>query len=155
MSAAAWIVLILIGLFVFCGWRMHSQGFTWKTTKRWLVHVPLAVLIIVVFMGIFFYADYKRISDEIILKWMNILLTAAFVFGFTLKAFWQCRRRRDFWAGLTTLIILHFALLPRLHWQKESYFWLLLVIGIPELFVVLILLSLTLGFRLSPPDKSL
>ena len=113
--------------------------------------MPLALLIIGVLMVFFFYAEYKQVPDELAVKWMNIFLMAALIFGFAIKGFWQCRQRWAFWAELCALIAAHFLILQRLHWEEASYFWLSVVIGIPELFVVISLLSLTLRVRPTRP----
>jgi hypothetical protein len=155
MSALVWLMLLFLGLIGFCAWRIRAQGLTWATAKRWSFYVPLALLIIGAFVGFFLYADYERISDELTVKRMNIVLTAAFVFGYSLKEFWPCRQWLAFWAELSAFIAAHFLILQRLHWEKDSYFWLPLVIGIPELFVVFYVLILTLRFRPTRPDKSI
>jgi hypothetical protein len=87
MNPAVWIILILVGLLGFCLWRIWAQGLRWATAKRWLLTVALALLIIGVFMASFFYATYKGVPDELFVKWMNILLTAAVAFGTVIKAF--------------------------------------------------------------------
>jgi hypothetical protein len=154
MSAIVCLMLFVLGLLGFCAWKIREQGLTWVTAKRWLLYVPVALLIIGVFMGVFFYADYKGIPDEVAVKWMNIILTALFIFGFAIRAFWQCRQRWAFWAELCALIAAHFLILQRLHWEKASYFWLPVVVGLPEIFVVVFLLSLTLRVSPPPPEKS-
>jgi hypothetical protein len=40
------------------------------------------------------------------------------------------------------LTVGHFALLSRLHWQQAGYFWLPVVVGIPELALVIFVLGL-------------
>jgi len=155
MNALVWLMLFVLGLLGFCAWRIWAQGLTWATAKRWLLYIPLALLIIGIFMGFFFYADYKRVSDELTVKRMTIFLTAAFVFGYSIKEFWQCRQRWTFWAELSAFFAAHFLILQRLHWEKDSYFWLPVVIGIPEMFVVFSVLGLTLRFRPTRSDKSL
>jgi hypothetical protein len=154
MSALVWLMLFVLGLLGFCAWRIWAQGLTWATARRWLLYVPLALLIIGVFMGFFFYADYKRIPDVLAMKWMNILLTAAFVFGSVIKGFWHCRQMWAFWAELCALVAAHFLISQHLHWEKGGYFWLPVVIGIPEIFVVFFLLGLTLRVRPMRPEKS-
>ena len=102
-------------------------------------------------MGSFFYADHKRVPDEVAVKWMNIVLTAVVAFGFAIKEFWQCRQRWAFWAELCALIVAHFLVLQRLNWENASYFWLPIVVGIPEMFVVFSLLGLTLRVKPTRP----
>jgi len=150
----------LIGLLVFffcllgfCVWRIRRQGFSWATAKRWLLYIPLALVMIVVFGGALFYAMNKGMDDGLIVKWMNMLCTAAFVFGFAIKEFWRYRKRWTFWAELGVLVVAHFAALQRLHWEKASYFWLMLVVGIPEMVSVFFLLGLMFQPSESPPSE--
>ena len=150
MNAVIWILVILGGLVAFCLWRIWSQGLRWATARRWLLNLALALLIIGVFMGSFFYANHKGLSDELFVKWMNILLTAGIAFGTVIKAFWQCRERAAFWAELSVLVAAHFLILQRLRWTTGEYFWLPIVVGLPEIFVIFILLSVTLRVTPSP-----
>jgi hypothetical protein len=102
---------------------------------------------IAAFAGSYFYAASKGIEEHIIVKWMNILLAAVFVFGYAVKKFWDFRRKWTFWAGLGVLIVGHFALLSRLRWEQASYFWLIVVVGLPELALVFFLLGLAFKRR--------
>jgi hypothetical protein len=132
-------VVVLLG---WCAWRIQAQGLSWATARRWSFYIPISLLAIGVFLGFFFYAAHIGISDELTAKWVNVFMTALFVFGFAIKKFWQYRRRWTFWAELSVLVVAHFIFLQRLNWQKESYFWLAIVIGIPEMFITFILLAL-------------
>ena len=114
----------------------------WTGVGAWLFYPLVATLIIAGFIGSFLYAGSKGIDEYTTVKWMNIVLTAVFVLGFAIKEFWRFRKRPAFWAELGVLFVAHFVVLQRLHWQKASYFWLMIVVGIPEMFVVHILLSL-------------
>ena len=154
MSALLWLILLVLGLLGFCVWRIRAQGLTWATAKRWLLYIPLALMVIGAFMGFFFYADHKQISDVRTVKRMSIVLTAAFVFGYSVKEFWQCRQRWAFWTEISGFVAAHFLILERLRWEKDSYFWLPVIIGIPEMFVVFFLLILTLRFRPQRTGKS-
>jgi hypothetical protein len=145
VNPAIWIILVLAGLLGFSLWRIWAQGLRWVTAKRWLLNIALALLIIGVFMSSFFYANSKGVPDELVVKWMNILLTAAIAFGSVIKAFWQCRQRAAFWAELCVLMAAHCLVLQRLRWTIGGYFWLPIVVGLPEIFVVFILLGVTLS----------
>jgi len=72
-------------------------------------------------------------------------MTAAIVFGSVIKAFWHCRQRAAFWAELCALMVAHCLVLQRLRWTIGGYFWLPIVVGLPEIFVVFILLGVTLS----------
>jgi len=74
---------------------------------------------------------------------MKILSTAVFVFGYAVKKFWNVRRKWTFWATLGVLIVGHTAILSLLRWEQASYFWFVVVVGVPELALVLFLLGLT------------
>jgi cytochrome bd-type quinol oxidase subunit 2 len=151
MNPVLWVLAILVGLLGLCFWRIRAHGISWATAKRWLLNVALALLVISVFMGLFFYANYKGAPEELFVKWMEIFLTAAIAFGTVIKAFWQCRQRPAFWAELCFFIAAHFLVLERLRWTTGGYFWLPIVIGLPEILVLFILLSLTL--RVTPPPR--
>jgi hypothetical protein len=112
------------------------------TTKDWLLYFLIAPLMIGAFMGWFFYAERRGIAEETTVKWMNILVTALFVFGYAVKKFWNYRGKWIFWAELGVLIVAHFTLLSRLHWQQAGYFWLMVVIGLPEMVFVFFLFGL-------------
>ena len=117
------------------------------------MYIFTALLIIGAFGACFFYAVSKGIDDELFVKWMNIILTAAFVFGYAVKDFWRFRKRWAFWLELGLLVVVHFMVLQRLHWEKASYFWLMVVIGIPEMFVVFFLIGLMFNPRVGPPSE--
>jgi hypothetical protein len=146
------LLVFFLGLVGFCVWRIRRQGFTWATAKRWSLYVLIELLMIGAFMACFFYATSKGIGDELLVKWMNIFLTAAFVFGYAVKEFWQFRERWTFWGELGVLIVAHFTILQRLHWEQASYFWLMVVVGIPEMIVVFFLLGVM--FQLSDSPSS-
>jgi len=96
---------------------------------------------IATFAGSYFYAASKGIDEHTVVKWMSIILTAAVVFGFAVKNFWQFRKRRAFWVELGVLLAAHFVILQRLQWRTANYFWLMIVIGFPEMYVVFILID--------------
>lgn len=150
MNPVIWVLLVLVGLLGWCIWRIWAQGVKWATAKRWILNVALALLIIGVFMGSFFYANHKAVPDEVFVKWMNILLTAAIAFGTVIKAFWQCRYRAAFWVELCALLAAHFVILQRLRWTVGGYFWLPIVVGLPEIFVIFMLLGITLRVTPTP-----
>jgi hypothetical protein len=115
----------------------------WTHPRDWLLYLLIAPLMIGAFEGAYFYTASKGVDEHAIVKWMNILLSAVFVFGFTVKKFWDFRKEWRFWAGLSVLAVVHFALLSRLRWEQAGYFWLIVVVGIPELTLIFFLLQLT------------
>jgi hypothetical protein len=155
MNILTGILVLFLALIGYCGWRIRAQGLSRATAKRWFLYIPIALLLISVFSGFYVYADYRGISDELAVKWMNIFTTALFVFGYAVKRYWQYRKRWTFWAELCVLLFAHFAILQRLQWQKGGYFWLLLVVGIPEMFVVFLLLNLMFDSKSDSPSGSL
>ncbi|HTB94592.1 MAG TPA: hypothetical protein VK728_17285 [Candidatus Sulfotelmatobacter sp.] len=112
--------------------------------REWLLYVLTAALMIFTFVGSYLYAKHEGITEYTAVKWLNIFTTAFFAFGFAVKRFWHFRKRWTFWAELSVLIVTHFALLSRLHWEQASYFWLMVVVGLPELVVVYFLFGLML-----------
>src|SRR5947209_4131179 len=126
------LLVFFLALVGFCVWRIRRQGFTWATTKRWSLYVLIALLMIGAFMACFFYATSKGIGDEPLVKWMNIFLTAAFVFGYAVKEFWQFRERWTFCGELGVLMVFLFTILERLHWEQAGFVWVMVVGGSPE-----------------------
>jgi hypothetical protein len=129
-------VVVLLGRKLVTGRPTGTHG------RDWLLSLLIAPLMIAAFAGFYFYAASQGIEEHTIVKWMNILLAAVFVFGYAVKKFWNFRRKWTFWAGLGVLIVGHFALLSRLRWERASYFWLIVVVGLPELILVFFLLGL-------------
>jgi hypothetical protein len=113
---AAFFVLIGI-LLILLGRNLITGRPAWTHAGKWLVYPLIATLMIVAFGASYFYAASKGINDHAIIKWANILFAAAFVFGNAVKKFWHFRKRWTFWAELGVLVVGHFALLSRLHWQ--------------------------------------
>jgi hypothetical protein len=141
-SGVVFILVLMVGFLVYFIYKMVTGRSSQTNAKDWLLYFLIAPLMIAAFLGFFFYADRKGIHEEVSLKWMNIFITATFVFGYTVKEFWQYRRRWTFWAELGVLVVAHFVVLQRLHWEKASYFWLILAVGIPEMVAVLFLMGL-------------
>jgi hypothetical protein len=115
----------------------------WAGVGAWLLYPLTATFIIAGAVGAYLYAEINRIDEYTTVKWMNISITAAFVFGYAMRQFWASRTKWAFWAGLGILIVGHFALLSRLRWEQASYFGLIVVVGLPELALVFFLLGLT------------
>lgn len=121
--------------------------------RDWLLSLLIAPLAISAVAGSYIYATSKGIDEHTIVKWMNIVLTAAFVFGFAVKNFWRFRKRQAFWVELGVFFVAHFVFLQRLQWQTAGYFWMIIVIGIPEMFVVFFLISLKFNPKVGPPSE--
>jgi hypothetical protein len=113
----------------------------------WLFYPVIATVLIAGLVGSQLYAANKGIGEYTAVKWLNILITANFVFGYAGKRFWRFRTEWTFWAGLGVLLVAHIAVLSRLHWGKAGYFWLPVVIGVPELAFVYFVLRLMLDPR--------
>jgi hypothetical protein len=118
--------------------------------REWLFYVVGAALLIIAFAGSFLYAKHKGIAEYTVVKWLHIFISALFVFGFAAKKFWHLRKQWKFWATLSALTIAHFALLSRLRWEQAGYFWLVVVVGLPELGLVFFLLGLMFDPNESP-----
>ena len=121
---------------------------------EWLGYVLGAALVIIALMGTYIYAEHKGIPENTVVKWLHIFITALFVFGFAAKKFWYHRKAWKFWAALSVLTITHFALLSRLRWEQAGYFWLVVVVGLPELWLVFFLLGLIFGPNESPAKRN-
>jgi len=141
-SGQVFILVLMVAFLVYFIRRMVTGRSSQTSTKDWLRYFLIAPLMIAAFLGFFFYADSRGIHEEVSIKWMNISITAAFVFGYSAKEFWQYRRRWTFWVELGVLVVAHFSLLGRLEWEKANYFSLPIVIGVPEAVVVYFLLGL-------------
>ena len=115
--------------------------------REWFHYVLSGAFIATVFVGSYLYAKHKGISEYTFVKWLNISATAFLVFGTAVKRFWDLRGKWPFWTGLGVLIVGHFALLSRLRWGQTRYFWLLVIVGLPEIAIVFFLLGLTFKRR--------
>ena len=142
--------LLVSGLFVCLGAipvllvrNLIAKQPAWTGVRTWLLYPLLAILVSACGVGAFLYAANKGIDDYTTVRWMNIAITTALVFGYAVKKFWLFRKKWGFWAELTILAVAHCVLLSRLHWQQPGYSWLPVVVGIPELSLVLIVLGLT------------
>jgi hypothetical protein len=105
--------------------------------REWLLYVFSAALVIFAFAGCYLYGKHKGMAEYTVLKWLNILITTALVFGYAMKRFWPLRKKPRFWAVLGILFLSHLLVLSPLHWQGPGYFWLPLVVGTPELALVI------------------
>jgi nitrate reductase gamma subunit len=109
-------ILALMGAFlVYFVRRIVTGRSRQTTTKDWLLYFLIAPLAIAALIVCFFYAERKGIDEETTVKWMNIFLSAVFVFGVALEKLWDYRRKWTFWTELGVLIAAHFTLLSRLH----------------------------------------
>jgi len=149
---AAFLVLVPTVL-VLLGRKLVTRRPLGRHARGWLLSLLIAPLVISAFVGSYIYAASKGIDEHTIVKWMNIILTAAFVFGYAIKEFWRFRKRWTFWLELGLLVVVHFIVLQRLHWETASYFWLMLVIGIPELAAVFFLMFLMFDPNAGPPSE--
>ena len=59
------------------------------------------------FVGCYLYGKHKGMVEYTVLKWLNILITAALVFGYAMKRFWPLRKKPRFWAVLGILFLSH------------------------------------------------
>jgi hypothetical protein len=132
--------IVLIAALVFLLGRKLVTGRPAGTSR--LLYLLIAPVMIIALEGFYFYAASKGIAEHTVIKWMNILIASVFVFGLAVRKFWVLHKKWTFWAALGVLIVGHFALLSRLRWQQAGYFWLIVVIGIPELALVFFLLGL-------------
>ena len=110
-----------------------------------MLTILIALIAIAVFLGYFFYVGHIGVSDEFAVKWSSASLTAALVFGLTLKKVWPYRRKWELWVSLGALVTAHFILVQHLHWEKPNYFLMPIVIGLPEMFIAAILLNVVLN----------
>src|SRR5580692_9397820 len=121
VAVSAFLVLVPTVL-VLLGRKLVTGRPAGTHARDWLLSLLIAPLMIATFAGSYFYAESKGIDEHTIVKWMNIVFTAALVFGSALKNFWRFRKRGTFWVELGVLLVAHFVILQRLQWQTESYF---------------------------------
>lgn len=141
-SGLRFILLIFLGCILYLAYR-----FKWAPEARTRIselaqYVLIALVLIIGFVGTLLFLDSRGVPDKISLKWVNIILTAVFVFGYAVKRYWKFRSRWTLWAELALLSIAHFVLLARLSWTEGGYAWLLVVVGLPEIAVIFFLLDL-------------
>jgi len=107
-SVLVFILAMMVAFLIYFIRKMVTGRSSETTTKDWLLYFLIAPLMIAAFLGSFFYADSKGIEEEVTVKWMNIFITAVFVFGYAAKKFWQYHRRWTFWVELGLLVVAHF-----------------------------------------------
>jgi hypothetical protein len=83
---ATFLVLVPTGLLLL-GRKLVTGRAAGPHGRDWLLSLLIAPLMIVAFAGSYFYAASRGIQEHIIVKWMNILLAAIFVFGYAVKKF--------------------------------------------------------------------
>jgi cytochrome bd-type quinol oxidase subunit 2 len=98
--------------------------------REWLLYVFSAALVIFAFAGCYLYGKHKGMAEYTVLKWLNILITTALVFGYAMKRFWPLRKKPRFWAVLGILFLSHLLVLSRLHWQGPG------ISGFPSLLAL-------------------
>jgi hypothetical protein len=135
------VLILLVALLIYFIHRIVTQRPKTRT-KDLLVYFLIVPLVIAALIGLLIYLD---IDEKVQAKWTNISATAAYVFGLTVRRFWQYRQKWTFWCGLGGLVVAHFIIWQRLYWEMPGYFWLMLVVGLSEMFVVFLLMGLMLG----------
>jgi len=89
------VFLVLVpAVLVLLGRKLATGRPVWTRGSDWLLYLLIAPLMIAAFEGSYFYAASKGIDEHTIVKWMNIILTAAAVFGFAVKNSCDCDRDR-------------------------------------------------------------
>jgi len=116
--------------------------------RDWVMYVVIALLIVAGAI----VAALADVDTDHLFGWVTPILTAAFSFGFAAKAFWSHRGESKFWGTLASLAIAHAAMFflvisPTWRWNPL----LVAIVGIPELFVLLVALGLVLK---ASPDRN-
>jgi hypothetical protein len=138
--------LALVGFIFACGFAGGARRPSAISLRDHLLYVALALLLVA---GIALYAIYGRgrdIDADFNNRWVVICLTAASVFGFAAKEFWESRKQWRFWATFSALFSAHIVILSHVFAPAEQVPFLLFApIAIAEIFVVFMILG-TLGF---------
>jgi hypothetical protein len=154
IAAVVALVFLFLALAIF---NLVTRRPFWTDMRHWLAYPLIAILIILPMEGFYFFASSRGVNQHETFKWLSIIITAVFVFGYAIKAYWLFRKRWTFWLVLSVLAATHFFVLSRLPWQRAGAS-LIYVIGIPELALVgfllgLIFLRKPFGSEHNPPSE--
>jgi len=139
------LLALLVGLIAMIGWcvyRVSRRGVSTATVRDWSIYGVVGFLI-VVGIGLAVHAD---IDTSVLMGWVTPIITAGLVFGFPARNYWPYARRPTFWATLSALVLLHFVfffffLSPA--WRGNPL--LIVMLGLPEMFITYFSLILVLG----------
>jgi hypothetical protein len=156
IAAVVALVLIFLGLAIR---NLVTRRPFWTGMRQWLAYPLMGILIILPIEGFYFFTARRGVNQHEAAKWLNILIAAVFVFGYAIKSYWLFRKRWTFWLVLSVLAATHVVVLSRFPWQRTGTFFLISVIGLPELALVgfllgLIFLRKPLGSEQSSPSRS-
>ncbi|MGA6980627.1 MAG: hypothetical protein WCC95_02885 [Candidatus Sulfotelmatobacter sp.] len=145
------LLAVLVALVAMIGWsvyRVSRRGVSAAVIRDWSIYAVVGFLIVV---GICLSAGAK-INASILTAWVTPIVTAGFVFGFPARTYWPYARRATFWATLFPPVLLHFLffliILPPA-WRGNPL--LVVIIGLPEMFMMYVALILVLGRPPRPP----
>jgi len=145
------LLALLVALLAMIGWcvyRVSRRGVSAAAVRDWSIYGVFGFLIVV---GIFLLAR-ADINASVLTGWVTPVVTAGFVFGFPVRTYWPYARRLTFWATLSPLVLLHFLLfllvLPPA-WRGNPL--LVVILGLPEMFITYTALILMLGQPPRPP----
>lgn len=139
------LLALLFPLFAMIGWclyRVLRRGASAAAVRDWSIYVVIGLLL-VVGIGLTVRAD---IDPDRLMRWVTPTITAGFVFGFPTKNYWSQAHRSTFWIILSPLVLLHFlfffaVLSPS--WRGNPL--LIVIAGLPEMFITYLALILVLG----------
>ena len=139
------LLALLVALGAMIGWsvyRVSRSGVSVATVRTWSIYGVVGLLIVV---GIILSAR-ADMDTSLLMGWVTPIVTAGFVFGFPARTYWSHARRPTFWAALCALVLLHFlfffvVLSPA--WRGNPL--LVVILGLPEMFITYVALILVLG----------
>ncbi len=136
---------LLVALLAMIGWcvrRVSRRGVSAAAVRDWSIYCVVGFLIVVGTVQL----ARADINTSILMGWVAPVITAGFVFGFPARTYWPYARRSTFWATLSAAALLHFLLFLILlppAWRGNPL--LVVVLGLPEMFIMYIALILILG----------
>jgi hypothetical protein len=136
------LLLALLAMIGWCVYRVSRRGVSPATVRDWSIYGIIAVLI-VVGIGLSVRAEIDPTS---LMLWVTPIVTAGFVFGFPVKNYRSHAHRSILWITLSALLLLHFlfffvVLSPS--WRGNPL--LIVIAGLPEMFITYVTLILVLG----------
>lgn len=139
------LLAILVPLFAMIGWclyRFSRRGVSAAAFRDWSIYILVGLLIVAAAVAM----ARTKVEPDVWMRWFTPIATAAFVFGFPVRTFRSQAYRLKFWAALSPLVLLHFVfffsvLSPA--WRGNAL--LVLIAGLPEMFVTYMVLIAILG----------
>jgi len=125
--ATAWLFVVIAGAFLLGNKGQARNAESQRQLRDSLLYVAIAFVFVTVAVGVIIHDVDKGIHRNIKQNWVIGFITAPFVCGYALKAFWHFRHCWRIWAVIVGYLILHFSIavpaLGKLDRIPAIYIW--------------------------------